>query len=120
MYNDALSFARGFDDLGLCPKVTTDLKIVMNGAGAAGISVCRLLMEAGFKNFVVCDTAGAIYKGRPNNMNPFKEIIANETNQKMEKGKLSDVIKGADVVIGLSGPNTISKENAKSMNRILI
>ena len=93
-----------------------ELKIVMNGAGAAGISVCRLLMAAGFKNFIVCDTAGAIYKGRPNNMNPFKEIIANETNPNCVKGKLADVLKGADVVIGLSGPNTISKENVKSMN----
>lgn len=93
-----------------------ELKIVMNGAGAAGISVCRLLMAYGYKNFIVCDTAGAIYKGRPNNMNPFKEIIANETNPNLEKGKLSDVIKGADVVIGLSGPNTISIENVKSMN----
>lgn len=93
-----------------------ELKIVMNGAGAAGISVCRLLMAYGYKNFIVCDTAGAIYKGRPNNMNPFKEILANETNPNLEKGKLSDVIKGADVVIGLSGPNTISIENVKSMN----
>ena len=65
---------------------------------------------------MLCDTAGAIYKGRPNNTNPFKEIIANETNKNLEKGKLADVIKGADVVIGLSGPNSISKENIKAMN----
>ena len=65
---------------------------------------------------IACDTAGAIYKVRPNNMNPFKEIIANETNKNLEKGKLADVIKGADVVIGLSGPNSISKENIKAMN----
>ena len=92
-----------------------EVKIVMNGAGAAGISVCRLLMHYGFKNFIVCDTAGAIYKGRPNNMNKFKEIIADETNKDLVQGKLADVIAGADVVIGLSGPNTISKDNVKAM-----
>jgi malic enzyme len=92
-----------------------EMKIVMNGAGAAGISVCQLLLHAGFKNFIVCDTAGAIYKGRPNNMNPFKEKIAELTNRDCVKGKLCDVIKGADVVIGLSGPNTIKKEDVKLM-----
>ena len=91
------------------------MKIVMNGAGAAGISVCQLLMAYGFKNFIVCDTAGAIYKGRPKNMNPFKEKLAELTNKNCEKGKLADVLKGADVVIGLSGPNTISQDNVKSM-----
>jgi malate dehydrogenase (oxaloacetate-decarboxylating) len=91
------------------------MKIVMNGAGAAGISVCQLLMAYGYKNFIVCDTAGAIYKGRPKNMNPFKEKLAELTNKNCEKGKLADVLKGADVVIGLSGPNTISQENVKSM-----
>lgn len=94
-----------------------EMKIVMNGAGAAGISVCQLLLHAGFKNFIVCDTAGAIYKGRPKNMNPFKEKIAELTNKDCVQGKLADVIKGADVVIGLSGPNTISKEDVKSMNK---
>ncbi|MCQ2815707.1 MAG: hypothetical protein MJ252_00425 [archaeon] len=94
-----------------------DLKIVMNGAGAAGISVCQLLMHYGFKNFIVCDTAGAIYEGRPKNMNAFKQKIAELTNKDKVQGKLSDVIKGADVVIGLSGPNTISKEDVKAMNK---
>lgn len=93
-----------------------EVKIVMNGAGASGIAACRLLKSYGFKNFVVCDKAGAIYKGRKENMNPFKEIIANETNENMEKGALSDVIKGADIVIGLSGPKTITKDNIRSMN----
>ena len=93
-----------------------EMKIVMNGAGAAGIAVCSLLMEYGYKNFIVCDTKGAIYKGRPVGMNPFKEKIAEITNKECIKGKLSDVLKGADVVIGLSGPNTISKEDVKLMN----
>jgi malate dehydrogenase (oxaloacetate-decarboxylating) len=93
-----------------------EMKIVMNGAGAAGIAVCSLLMHYGYKNFVVCDTKGAIYKGRKEGMNPFKEKIAEITNKECIQGKLIDVLKGADVVIGLSGPNTISKEAVKVMN----
>ena len=93
-----------------------EMKIIMNGAGAAGIAVSSLLIHYGYKNFIVCDTKGAIYKGRPEGMNPFKDKIAEITNKDCIKGKLSDVIKGADVVIGLSGPNTISKEDVKLMN----
>lgn len=93
-----------------------DMRIVMNGAGAAGISVTQLLITYGFKNFIVCDTAGALFKGRTNNMNHFKEILADMTNPNKVEGKLTDVIKGADCVIGVSGPNTISKEDVKKMN----
>ena len=93
-----------------------EMKIVMNGAGAAGIAVSSLLIHYGYKNFIVCDTKGAIYKGRKEGMNPFKEKIAEITNKDCIQGKLSDVIKGADVVIGLSGPNTIKKEDVKLMN----
>ena len=93
-----------------------EMKIVMNGAGAAGIAVCSLLMHYGYKNFIVCDTKGAIYKGRKEGMNPFKEKLAEMTNKDCVQGKLVDVLKGADVVIGLSGPNTISKEAVKLMN----
>ena len=93
-----------------------EMKIVMNGAGAAGIAVCSLLMYYGYKNFIVCDTKGAIYKGRKEGMNPFKEKLAEITNKDCVKGKLCDVLKGADVVIGLSGPNTIKKEDVKLMN----
>ena len=93
-----------------------EMKIVMNGAGAAGIAVSSLLIHYGYKNFIVCDTKGAIYKGRKEGMNPFKEKIAEITNKDCIQGKLSDVIKGADVVIGLSGPNTSKKEDVKLMN----
>ena len=86
------------------------MKIIMNGARAAGIAVSSLLIHYGYKNFIVCDTKGAIYKGRPEGMNPFKDKIAEITNKDCIKGKLSDVIKGSDVVIGLSGPNTIKKK----------
>ena len=87
-----------------------EMKIVMNGSGAA--VVCSLLMEYGYKNLFVCDT----YKGRPVGMNPFKEKIAEIANKDCVQGTLSDVLKDADVVIGLSGPNTISKEDVKLMN----
>jgi malate dehydrogenase (oxaloacetate-decarboxylating) len=93
-----------------------EMKVVMNGAGAAGIAVSSLLVGYGYKNFIVCDTKGAIYKGRPEGMNPFKEKLAEITNKNCEKGKLSEILKGADVVIGLSGPNTIKKEDIKQMN----
>ena len=93
-----------------------EMKIVMNGAGAAGIAVSSLLIGYGYKNFIVCDTKGAIYKGRKEGMNPFKEKLAEITNKDCVKGKLADVLKGADVVIGLSGPNTIKKEDVKQMN----
>ena len=93
-----------------------EMKIIMNGAGAAGIAVSSLLIHYGYKNFIVCDTKGAIYKGRKEGMNPFKDKLAEITNKDCIKGKLSDVIKGADVIIGLSGPNTISKEDVKLMN----
>ena len=87
----------------------------MNGAGVAGIAVCQLLMNYGFKNFIVCNTKGDIYEGRPENMNPFKNKIAELTNRDKIKGTLVDVIKGEDAVIGLNGPNTISIDNEKSM-----
>jgi len=100
----------------LCGKKPENMKIIMNGAGAAGIAVSSLLVQYGYKNYIVCDTKGAIYKGRPEGMNPFKEKLAEITNKDCVKGKLSEVIKGADVVIGLSGPNTIKKEDVKKMN----
>ena len=93
-----------------------EMKIVMNGAGAAGIAVSSLLIHYGYKNFNVCDTKGAIYKGRKEGMNPFKEKIAEITNKDCIKGKLKDVLKGADVVIGLSGPDTIKIDDVKQMN----
>ena len=86
----------------------------MNGAGAAGIAVCQLLMNYGFKNFIVCNTKRDIYEGRPENMNPFKNKIVELTNRDKIKGTLTNILKGADAVIGLSGPNTISIDNVKS------
>jgi malate dehydrogenase (oxaloacetate-decarboxylating) len=81
----------------LSNKNIKDVKIVMNGA--AGLSVCDLLLTYGAKNVLVCDTTGAIYSNRKKNMNSFKEELAKKTNLKKESGELKDVIKNADIFI---------------------
>lgn len=91
------------------------VRIIMNGAGAAGLSVTELLMHYGFTNFIVCDTEGAIYKNRPNNMNEFKNKLADLTNKNNEQGKLEEIIKGADVFIGLSAAGALTQDMVKSM-----
>jgi malic enzyme len=95
----------------------SDAKIVMNGAGAAGLSVTELLITYGAKNFVICDTEGAIYTGREKNMNEFKNKLASMTNKNLEKGKLSDIIKNSDIFIGLSAPKAVTQDMIKSMNK---
>jgi len=95
-------------------KDLNDIKVVINGAGAAGIAITKLLMSMGLKTVILCDTKGAIYKGR-DHLNPAKEEIAEVTNLNMEKGSLGGVIKGADVFIGVSGPNTVTKEMIEGM-----
>ncbi|MDY7011807.1 MAG: NAD-dependent malic enzyme [Planctomycetota bacterium] len=102
--------------LKIVEKDITSLKIVFGGAGAAGVACTRLLMAAGVKNVIGCDRAGAIYKGRGENMNPAKLKYAEYTNPEGLKGSLSDVIAGADVFIGVSGPGTLSADNVKSMS----
>ena len=69
-------------------KKPEEVKVVMNGAGAAGLSVTDLLLHHGVKNFIICDTSGAIYTGRPKNMNPFKELLAERTNLEKKQGDL--------------------------------
>lgn len=93
------------------------LKIVMNGAGASGLSVSNLLISYGFTNLIICDTAGAIYTGRPKNMNDFKNEIASITNPNKIDGKLVDIVKNADVFIGLSVAGALSQDMIKSMNK---
>ncbi len=95
-------------------KKIEDVKIVTSGAGAAGIAIIKLLMSMGLKNVIMTDRTGAIYKGREG-LNPIKEEMAEITNQAMEKGKLADVIKGADVFIGVSGPGTLTKDMVRTM-----
>jgi malate dehydrogenase (oxaloacetate-decarboxylating) len=92
-----------------------EVKIVFNGAGASAIASAKLLMQAGAKNLLICDTTGVIYPGRPKGMNPFKEEMAAITNPDREKGTLADALKGAEVFIGLSGPGVLNQEMIRSM-----
>lgn len=94
-----------------------DVKIVLNGAGAAGIAITRLLLADGFRNLILVDTSGAIYEGRSENMNNAKVEMARETNPNKEKGLLQDVIKGADVFIGISKAGALTKEMVSGMNK---
>ena len=101
--------------LKLVNKKIEDVKIVTSGAGAAGIAVIKLLISMGLKNVIMTDRQGAIYKGRIG-LNPIKEEIALITNQECKKGTLKEVIKGADVFIGVSAPKTLTKDMVRSMN----
>ncbi len=95
-------------------KKLADVKIVTSGAGAAGIAIIKLLISMGLKNVIMTDRHGAIYEGR-DNLNDVKEEMAKITNQSHEKGSLADVIKGADVFIGVSAPGTLTKDMVRSM-----
>ncbi len=97
-------------------KKKEEVKIVTSGAGAAAISIVRLLLSAGFMNVVMTDRTGAIYEGR-DNLNWIKKEMAQVTNLQKETGKLADVIKGADVFIGVSAPGTLTTEMVKTMNK---
>ena len=97
-------------------KKKEDVKIVTSGAGAAAISITKLLLSAGFKNVVMTDRRGIIYKGREEGMNWIKEEMAEITNLQGEKGTLADALKGADVFIGVSAPGLVTKEMVESMN----
>lgn len=95
-------------------KKLEDIEAVVCGAGAAGIAITKLLMQSGLKNVILCDRTGAIYEGREN-LNPVKEEMAKVSNRLMKKGGLGDVIEGADVFIGVSGPGILTKEMVKKM-----
>jgi malate dehydrogenase (oxaloacetate-decarboxylating) len=109
-----ISFASLVNALKIVGKKLSDVKIVFNGAGAAGVAVCKFLLTAGAVNVVMCDRSGAIYKGRQG-MNASKDELAAITNPEGERGSLADVIRGADVFMGVSAPKTVSVEMAKSM-----
>lgn len=96
-------------------KKKEDVRVVTCGAGAAAISIVKLLLSAGFKNIVMTDRQGAIYEGREN-LNWIKEEMSHVTNLNKEKGSLKDVIKGADIFIGVSAANTVTSEMVESMN----
>lgn len=96
-------------------KKKDEVRIVINGAGAAAISICRLLLSAGFKSITLCDRNGAIYAGREKGMNPIKDEMALVTNLDKKAGTLADVLVGADVFIGVSAPNMVSVDMVKTM-----
>lgn len=100
--------------LKLVKKDIHDIKIVTSGAGAAGIAIIKLLISMGLEHVVMTDRQGAIYEGREG-LNPIKQEMAKITNQAHEKGTLADVIKGADVFIGVSAPGTLTKEMVATM-----
>lgn len=104
------------NSLKLVNKGVSDVKIVVNGAGAAGIAILKLLRDIGFEHIMMCDSKGIIYKGRPTGMNPIKEEIAEFTNQDLEKGSLHDALAGADVFIGVSVANLLTEDMIKTMN----
>jgi malate dehydrogenase (oxaloacetate-decarboxylating) len=92
-----------------------EVKIVVNGAGASAIASVKILLKAGARNIVVCDTTGVIYKGRNKGMNFIKQELAAITNPDRLRGTLADVLKGAEVFIGLSGPNVLNQDMVQSM-----
>ena len=98
-------------------KKKENVRIVMNGAGAAAISIARLLLTAGFKDITLCDRKGAIYEGRPEGMNPVKDEMAKVTNLAKKSGSLADMLVGADVFIGVSAPGAVTTEMVKTMNK---
>jgi malate dehydrogenase (oxaloacetate-decarboxylating) len=101
--------------LRLVGKKKEDIKLVVNGAGAAAISITRLLLAAGVRNITLCDRTGAIYDGREKGMNPVKEEMAKVTNPEKIQGSLADAIKGADAFIGVSAPGSLTTEMVKTM-----
>ena len=100
--------------LKLVNKKIEDIEAVVNGSGAAGIAITKLLMSMGLRNVILCDRTGAIYEGREN-LNAEKAEMAKISNRDMKKGSLADVLVGADVFIGVSAPNTLTKEMVKTM-----
>ena len=110
-----VTMAAMLNALKLTGKKIEDLSVVVNGSGAAGIAITKLLMSKGLKKVVLCDRKGAIYKGR-DGLNAIKSEMAEISNLEMKKGSLADVIKGADVFIGVSAPGSLTKEMVKTMN----
>ena len=110
-----VTLAGVINSLKIVGKKLADVKIVMNGAGAASIATAKLLMTAGAQNIVLCDINGTIFKGRRKGMNRVLVEMARITNLEMIKGGTADAMKGADVFLGLSAPKTVNKKMVKSM-----
>ena len=102
--------------LKLVGKKLPEVRIVLNGAGAAATAITKLLITAGAVDVTLCDRSGAIWNGRPDHMNPSKQEIAQLTNPTLRKGSLKEVIRGVDVFIGVSAPGAVTTEMVKTMN----
>lgn len=98
-------------------KKMEDIRVVANGAGAAGVAIIKLLLSLGVQDIIMCDSKGAIYEGRTKGMNWVKEELANMTNKRRVKGSLAEAIKGADVFIGVSVEGAVTIDMVRSMNR---
>ncbi|MCI8808734.1 MAG: NAD-dependent malic enzyme [Oscillibacter sp.] len=98
-------------------KKLEDVRIVINGAGAAAVAITKLLLSAGAKDITLCDRKGAIYEGRTEGMNWVKEELSKATNPGRKSGALADMLAGADVFIGVSAPNSVTPEMVKTMNK---
>jgi malate dehydrogenase (oxaloacetate-decarboxylating) len=102
--------------LKIVDKRIEDIKVVVNGVGAAGVACSKIVMAAGVKNIVGCDQSGALYEGRTERMNWVKDWYARNTNPEKEKGSVHEVITGADVFLGLSAPGVITQADLKNMS----
>lgn len=116
-HGTAIVVSAGLENaLKLVGKRKEDVKIVINGAGAAGVANLRLLRKIGYKNIIVCDSKGIIYEGRPHGMNSVKERIAKISNPNKLTGNLDEALVGADIFIGVSVANILTKEHIDAMN----
>jgi malate dehydrogenase (oxaloacetate-decarboxylating) len=102
--------------LKLANKKIEDIRVVANGAGAAGVAIVKLLLKMGVNDVILCDTKGIIYEDRPVGMNRFKEEMARITNKEHKKGTLADALAGADVFVGVSAAGAVTEEMVRSMN----
>ncbi len=111
-----ITLAGLYNALKVVGKKMEDVKIVTSGAGAAAIAIVKLLLSAGFKHVIMCDRKGAIYEGR-DGLNWIKEEMAKVTNLEKKAGSLADMLVGADIFIGVSGPGTVTTEMVRTMNK---
>ena len=111
-----ITLAGMMNALKVVSKKKEEVRIVTSGAGAAAISIVKLLLSAGFKNVIMCDRKGAIYEGREG-LNWIKEEMSHVTNLEKKAGSLADVIQGADIFIGVSAPGTMTTEMVRTMNQ---
>ncbi|QSB47553.1 NAD(P)-dependent malic enzyme [Parageobacillus toebii] len=116
-HGTAIVIAAGLTNaLKVAQKRLSDCKVVVNGAGAAGIAVAKLLLSMGVDDLILCDSKGAIYENRPHGMNEIKKSLAKVTNRNRVQGSLKEVIKGADIFIGVSVAGALTQEMVRSMN----